>query len=386
MAERHPTTVLNITDGIDFDDSPLMIGGDRLNAVDPAPYSNRLQLYAKRDATGYLDAYLRDELGLITRLTNKGSNPLALPLNLIATPGSTVAIETKVTGDAAQRLTITVDGTHSWGDGTNPADLILVRDGVGTAALKNGAVAQTLKIYGNATGPRYLVVAHTGAQGRVFTADAASLFFGANGGLQWNIDSTTGHWFATNDNANDIGASGATRPRNIYFGTRSLAPDGTANNPSYGFANNLDLGMYSIAGVLAFAQAGTLAMYIDSAASHILVPANLSVGAVDCSLLRRGAGILSLENAGSAQTFRVYGTTAGAKYTALSHDGTNSKLDGTTGSLLLGGNLNVFISTGAGIFYQTDNATDFGSPGAGSARDLAGVELRVCPCPGRGAA
>jgi len=37
-------------------------------------------------------------------------------------------------------------------------------------------------------------------------------------GFQWNIN-TSGHFIAVTDNTNDIGASGATRPRNLFIGT-----------------------------------------------------------------------------------------------------------------------------------------------------------------------
>lgn len=70
MAVRNPQIVPRTPDGVDFDDMPIMVGGDRSD--DPAPYSNRLQLYAKRDGTGYLDAYIKDEFGLVNRLTQRG--------------------------------------------------------------------------------------------------------------------------------------------------------------------------------------------------------------------------------------------------------------------------------------------------------------------------
>jgi hypothetical protein len=53
---------------------------------------------------------------------------------------------------------------------------------------------------------------------------AGNLIFGANGADKWFIDKATGNFFAISDNALDIGATAASRPRNIFAGTRVTAP------------------------------------------------------------------------------------------------------------------------------------------------------------------
>jgi hypothetical protein len=70
----------------------------------------------------------------------------------------------------------------------------------------------------------------------------------------------------------------------------------------------------------------------------------------DVLLGRRGPGILSLENATTAQTLRIYGNTTGAKYVALSHDGTNGFLIPAVGHLA---HMSAAHATGATDNYFT---------------------------------
>lgn len=70
MSDRHPTKILNSGDGVDIDDSPLMLGGERTSH--PAPFNNRLQLYPKRASDGSLTLYLQDEVGRPLQLSNGG--------------------------------------------------------------------------------------------------------------------------------------------------------------------------------------------------------------------------------------------------------------------------------------------------------------------------
>lgn len=53
----------------------------------------------------------------------------------------------------------------------------------------------------------------------------------------------------------------------------------------------------------------------------------------DLFLLRDAANTLAQKNGTTAQEFRVYGTTTGNKYAALSHDGTNPILGSSSGAL-----------------------------------------------------
>lgn len=51
------------------------------------------------------------------------------------------------------------------------------------------------------------------------------------------------------------------------------------------------------------------------------------------STLSEASNVLSLVNSTTAQKFRVFGTTTGSKYAQLEHDGTNAKLNSSSGDL-----------------------------------------------------
>lgn len=69
----------------------------------------------------------------------------------------------------------------------------------------------------------------------------------------------------------------------------------------------------------------------------------------DTALTRDAANVLALKNGTTAQTFRVYGTTTGAKYLSLSHNGTDGLVDtaATSGQLTLGGTNATGVRVGA---------------------------------------
>lgn len=58
-------------------------------------------------------------------------------------------------------------------------------------------------------------------------AAAGAVYFSIADVAKWKVDAATGHFYAQTDNQNDIGASGATRPRTGYFGTSLVAPTAT---------------------------------------------------------------------------------------------------------------------------------------------------------------
>jgi hypothetical protein len=149
-------------------------------------------------------------------------------------------------------------------DTTTP-DTILLRDGYpNTLALRNGANAQTFNVYntyynagldyergtfdwkGTANVLRIGTEKFGGGQarsvdvistGQIFltTGPGSSIDFRPAGITRWNIH-TPGNLWATTDNAYDIGASGANRPRNIYVGTSIVvgASDGVAGSITVG--------------------------------------------------------------------------------------------------------------------------------------------------------
>jgi hypothetical protein len=110
-------------------------------------------------------------------------------------------------------------------------DTILLRDAANTLALRNGTNAQTLNVYGSYTDPSnyyraYLSASGVGLEGAgtsanadftVRSAGSGVLYFKAGSANRWQVNAS-GHLLAVTDNENDIGASGANRPRNIYSG------------------------------------------------------------------------------------------------------------------------------------------------------------------------
>lgn len=119
---------------------------------------------------------------------------------------------------------------------TSVADTMLVRDGAAnTLALRNGVNPQTFNLYNtytDASNYERLQIYWNGNTARIQTAAAGTgatraLTFGTGGASQWNL-TTAGNWVAATDNSVDIGASGATRPRDIYVADDVVAGgDGT---------------------------------------------------------------------------------------------------------------------------------------------------------------
>jgi hypothetical protein len=130
------------------------------------------------------------------------------------------------------------------------SDVILVRDAANILAQRNGVNAQAFRVYGTYTdasnyervvlsydsvNSRYQLKmerAGTGSSrdfffqggvssGFVYSRSGSNILeFGKDGvGTYWQI-TTNGHFLAGTDNAYDIGAVGATRPRQVYVGTK----------------------------------------------------------------------------------------------------------------------------------------------------------------------
>lgn len=133
---------------------------------------------------------------------------------------------------AAQVTDLTVTGSITIGASN---DLHLVREAAGILAQRDGTNNQTLRIYSTYTddlnyerlrisfqtpGSAAFIMtdqAGTGSARQLIlgTKGAADLVFRTNDTARFNFNSS-GHFLASTDNTYDIGASGATRPRNIY--------------------------------------------------------------------------------------------------------------------------------------------------------------------------
>jgi len=131
---------------------------------------------------------------------------------------------------------------NSASDFSGSDDVILARDAANTLALRNSTNPQTFRVYNGADTTnfqRLVLSAGVTSNMAVVAADnggtgvAMGLQFGValtTGGGVTNIANfnTSGHLLWNTDNTYDIGASGATRPRNGYFGTRVVAGSPTA--------------------------------------------------------------------------------------------------------------------------------------------------------------
>lgn len=81
-------------------------------------------------------------------------------------------------------------GVFGWGSDASAVspDVELVRDGANVLALKNGTNGQTFRVYGNATGPKYVALAHDGTNASLL-ANNGNLYFGDSNSLSWKIAS-----------------------------------------------------------------------------------------------------------------------------------------------------------------------------------------------------
>lgn len=137
-------------------------------------------------------------------------------------------------------LTLRSTTSFGWNAGTDPdttPDLILRRDTAQVLAQRNGTAAQTHRIYNTFTDAanyeRVSIFAAAGSSGVIHenagtgtarpmvvgTTGAANTRLRTSGTDRWIVGTTNGDFVANTDNATDIGATGASRPRSIYVGT-----------------------------------------------------------------------------------------------------------------------------------------------------------------------
>lgn len=118
----------------------------------------------------------------------------------------------------------------------NAADAFLQRDAANTLAQRNGVNAQAFRLYNTFTdAANYerlqiewsanVAFIHTGAVGtgvprdlNIGTQVNSNLALRTNNAARWQVTSA-GHFLGQTDNTYDIGASAATRPRNLYVGS-----------------------------------------------------------------------------------------------------------------------------------------------------------------------
>ncbi|MGJ0505600.1 MAG: hypothetical protein ACR652_00410 [Methylocystis sp.] len=151
--------------------------------------------------------------------------------------GSPVSANNRLAMIANGSYQVVSGGRFAWtNSGSNPdttIDLILYRDAASTLALRNGVNPQTFNIYNTYTdasnyergilqwNSNVLFIGTdkggTGVARELRLTSTGSVNIAPNGGtLAWTF-TTGGHFLAWTDNAYDIGASGANRPRNLYL-------------------------------------------------------------------------------------------------------------------------------------------------------------------------
>jgi hypothetical protein len=151
---------------------------------------------------------------------------------------------------------------------------------------------------------------------------------------------------------NDLyaGAIGTT------ISTKYFAVNSSATAPGFSFSGDTNTGFYrdvADSDRIRVTNGGTQSMGLSSGGPRL---ANISTvgwsstsdpyATSDLFLARDAAAILALKNADTAQTLRVYGATTGSKYLILTHDGTNPKIDSSSGALKIGSTAVTPASTG----------------------------------------
>lgn len=194
----------------------------------------------------------------------------------------------------------TSDSTLGWaatstvGIGGGTPDTILARDAANTLAQRNATNAQTFRVYNTytdasnyergvfdwSTTANTLTIGSqklgTGAVRNVSIVATGNTIQIAPGNTNtWKFDGASGSFLANSDNAWDIGASGATRPRIGYFGTRVDAPTLRTDTA------------YTVATLPAAGVAGRRA-YVTDATAPAFLGALIGGGAVICPVFDNG--------------------------------------------------------------------------------------------------
>ena len=118
----------------------------------------------------------------------------------------------------------------------NAIDTNLLRTSQGIVSMVSSGASNAYRLP-NGAGPEYgmvgwssnvfefgtVVNGGTNRNVRIKAGAAGSIIFQASGSDNWSVNSS-GHFLALNDNATDIGATGATRPRTAYIATSVITP------------------------------------------------------------------------------------------------------------------------------------------------------------------
>ena len=145
--------------------------------------------------------------------------------------GSVNGVQVPATGNyfvqSRLALTSSADGILVLNNWAKTQSASLAVEAANTLALRNSTSAQAFRVYntytdasnyergfiGFAGGSQFLV-----GTSQLGTGAARHLVFQTSGTDRWYINSASGYFLAATDNAYDIGASGANRPRDGFFG------------------------------------------------------------------------------------------------------------------------------------------------------------------------
>ena len=134
-------------------------------------------------------------------------------------------------------LTLASTGALGWDSGAGATDVSLFREAANILALRNGTNQQAFNLYHTYTDASNYERLRIAAVSNIFyiitsaagTGTVRDLALGTADSARWVIAAATGHFLAGSDNAYDIGASVATRPRDLHIG-RKIVAAGSANN------------------------------------------------------------------------------------------------------------------------------------------------------------
>ena len=160
-------------------------------------------------------------------------------------------------GTGAQGVSVRSQGAYAWTSSATTSeftsrDLFLVRDAADTLAQRRGVNAQAFRIYGTYTDASnferlslsaapggYIINTQVLGTGVVKTLSIRgnTLYLGGTqNNDNWQVN-VSGHFGGTTDNAFDIGATAANRPRNLFLGSYMQLSEMTA--PAAPAANNV---------------------------------------------------------------------------------------------------------------------------------------------------
>lgn len=226
--------------------------------------------------------------GMVLNITDTASQAVSYSLNVQL--GGAMRFSVRKDGVVYVHTAVNLNGTNLWSNGNEPymsnsvgninqfnsgggllsagngsfgfssnatsalvaADVSLFRDAASTLAQRVGTAAQTFRVYNTYTDASNYERASLGWVGNVFTIQAENAGTGSNravnvvgkgnvtltstlAAIQFVTSSSTrwvveaaGNFVSIADNALDIGAASANRPRSVYAGTRILATGSTA--------------------------------------------------------------------------------------------------------------------------------------------------------------